>query len=577
MADKNIGSLPAAQTVDDDSLLVAEQQGQAVKVSGAQFKGFARAAVSQFVDAAKGHADAAAKSAADAAASVGQIQDSVTRAETAAGKAEASATTAQNAQTAVESAAASAEQSKIAAETAAATAAEAKTGADAARSAAEAAAAQASADKGAAETARAEAQAAQAAAETAKNAAETASTNAAGKAEEAAQSAATAKEYSGKPPLVQNGNWWTWDAENQQYRDTGKRAVLGFDKVYTSVAEMEADKTNQPDNTVAIISTEINEADNAKLYIKNGANWDFLSDLSGFTGVGVQSFELTSGNHAPGTTDTYTITLTDGRKQTISVYNGADGQGAGDFMASGSVPMTGDLKMGGNRIVNVGAPVEDTDAVRKSDLDEAVNNVKVTTDAAPTEGSTNPVQSGGVFTALSQKQDHITGVQGQVVGFDAAGKPVAQAAPSGLPDGGTAGQVLTKGEGSSAVWADAPDTADAIKVPGGGSATVPPSLAVGPYTFEFTEDQEGSGGGMSQEAADERYLQLSGGTMTGPLLLSGAPTQDLHPATKAYADSKSAEAANAGTAAAASALNDAKKYTDAAIQTAVTAALEASY
>lgn len=551
MADKNIGSLPAAQTVDDDSLLVAEQQGQAVKVSGAQFKGFARAAVSQFVDAAKGHADAAAKSAADAAASAGQIQDSVTRAETAAGKAEASATTAQNAQTAVESAAASAEQSKLAAEAAAATATEAKTGADAARSAAEAAAAQALADKGAAEAARTEAQ--------------------------AAQSAATAKEYSGKPAIVQGGNWWIWDAENQQYRDTGKRAVLGFDKVYSSVAEMEADKANQPDNTVAIISTEINEADNAKLYIKNGAKWEFLSDLSGFPGVGVQSFELTSGNHAPGTTDTYTITLTDGRKQTISVYNGADGQGSGDFMASGSVPMTGTLKMGGNRIANVGAPVENTDAVRKADLDEAVNNVKITTDAVPTQGSVNPVQSGGVFAALAQKQDNITGAQGQVVGFDAAGKPVAQTAPSGLPDGGTAGQVLTKGEGSSAVWADAPDTADAIKVPGGGSATVPASLAVGPYTFEFTEDQEGSGGGMSQEAADKRYLQLSGGTMTGPLLLSGAPTQDLHPATKAYADSKSAEAATAGTTAAATALTDAKKYTDAAIQTAITAALEASY
>ena len=53
MADKNIGSLPAASTVDDDSLLVAEQQGQAVKVTGAQFKGFAQQAVQQYVEQAQ--------------------------------------------------------------------------------------------------------------------------------------------------------------------------------------------------------------------------------------------------------------------------------------------------------------------------------------------------------------------------------------------------------------------------------------------------------------------------------------------------------------------------------------------
>ena len=53
MADKNIGSLPAASTLDDDSLLVAEQQGQAVKVTGAQFKGFAQQSVRQYVEQAQ--------------------------------------------------------------------------------------------------------------------------------------------------------------------------------------------------------------------------------------------------------------------------------------------------------------------------------------------------------------------------------------------------------------------------------------------------------------------------------------------------------------------------------------------
>lgn len=42
----------------------------------------------------------------------------------------------------------------------------------------------------------------------------------------------------------------------------------------------------------------------------------------------------TSGNGAAGSTDTYTITLTDGRSYDLSVYNGADGQGAGDMLKS---------------------------------------------------------------------------------------------------------------------------------------------------------------------------------------------------------------------------------------------------
>ena len=43
-------------------------------------------------------------------------------------------------------------------------------------------------------------------------------------------------------------------------------------------------------------------------------------------------------------------------------------------------------------------------------------------------------------------------------------------------------------------------------------------------------------GGITQEQADARYLQLVGGTMTGALTLSGAPTSDLQAATKKYVD-----------------------------------------
>lgn len=46
---------------------------------------------------------------------------------------------------------------------------------------------------------------------------------------------------------------------------------------------------------------------------------------SGADGVGIQSIVRTSGDGSPGTTDTYTITLTDGSTASFTVYNGANG------------------------------------------------------------------------------------------------------------------------------------------------------------------------------------------------------------------------------------------------------------
>lgn len=63
MADKTIGELPAASGLDDDSLLVVEQQGTAMRASGALWKGFVQSAVASQVSAAQHSAQAAASSA----------------------------------------------------------------------------------------------------------------------------------------------------------------------------------------------------------------------------------------------------------------------------------------------------------------------------------------------------------------------------------------------------------------------------------------------------------------------------------------------------------------------------------
>jgi len=68
--------------------------------------------------------------------------------------------------------------------------------------------------------AREEAERAKTAASVAKTSAQDAAKSAAG----AADSANEARQYSGKPPIIQNGTWWTWDAAKQEYADTGEAA-----------------------------------------------------------------------------------------------------------------------------------------------------------------------------------------------------------------------------------------------------------------------------------------------------------------------------------------------------------------
>ena len=189
----------------------------------------------------------------------------------------------------------------------------------------------------------------------------------------------------------------------------------------------------------------------------------------GQPGTSVSRIQRTSGTGAAGTTDTYTMyDSNDDAIGTFTVYNGANGAGAGDLMADGSVPMTGPLNMGGNKITNLGAPGADTDAVRKSDLDAVADEVDGILDGTtPVHLSpATDTKIGGVIigdglsveadgTLSADDQLPTGGTQGQVLTQGTTG-PEWQDAPSGLPDGGAPGQVLTQGE-SGPEWTDAPD------------------------------------------------------------------------------------------------------------------------
>lgn len=75
-------------------------------------------------------------------------------------------------------------------------------------------------------------------------------------------------------------------------------------------------------------------------------------------GKGVTKIEKTSGTHAPGTLDTYTITYNDNTTSTFQVYNGQDGQGS---------PGSSTPKMDGTASVGTATAYSRQDHVHPSD------------------------------------------------------------------------------------------------------------------------------------------------------------------------------------------------------------------
>ena len=290
---------------------------------------------------------------------------------------------------------------------------------------------------------------------------------------------------------------------------------------------------------------------------------------TGSAGNGVESVALYEGTHAPGTLDTYRMTYTNGTHTDYQVYNGMDGIGSGDFMANGTVPMTGALQMGGNRVTNVGAPQAGTDAVRKDDL--TAGNVKFSdgetfqqkydsgklTGPAGTpgqpgaDGEQGPagvdggyyqpsVDTSGNLTWAASKEGmptvagaNIRGPQGErgPAGADGAPGPAGQdgvQGPAGQ-DGaqGPAGANATI-NGVNALTLNATgglsgsQSGETYTISGAGKLDAPEGGTTG-QVLTKTDDgqawQDAPETGMSQDDADARYLQLSGGTMTGDITL----------------------------------------------------------
>ena len=111
----------------------------------------------------------------------------------------------------------------------------------------------------------------------------------------------------------------------------------------------------------------------------------------------------------------------------------------GDVKADGSVPMTGDLNMGGHKITDLGAPTNANDAVRQADL-------KVVSDEV------DGIISG--TTGITLAPATTTKIGGVIVGDGIEVEADGTISTNPVPDGGTEGQVIKK-TADGAEWVDA--------------------------------------------------------------------------------------------------------------------------
>ena len=275
------------------------------------------------------------------------------------------------------------------------------------------------------------------------------------------------KSVQGVTPSNDGTNWMMLAAKGDT-GDTGSQGIAaGFGTPIVNVD----DTTGTPSANI-----ETSGPDTAKVFtfnfsgLKGETGAQGPQGVKGDPGTDVESISRTSGTGAPGSTDTYTMYASDGSTiGTFTVYNGANGTGTGDLMADGSVPMTGNLQMGGNRITNVGAPTAATDAVRQSDLEAVSNEVDgiISGETPITLPAATEAKIGGVIigNGLSVTEDGTISADDQLPTGGSAGQVLTktsngeawQNVPSELPSGGTDGQILTKTAGG-VEWDDPPDT-----------------------------------------------------------------------------------------------------------------------
>ena len=121
------------------------------------------------------------------------------------------------------------------------------------------------------------------------------------------------------------------DTIEQQIRDTGDEVLNNISESVTTYVADHMDELVGPQGPEGPQGPKGNTGD---AFTYDMFTPEQLEALTGPQGSSISSIKRTSGTGAAGTTDTYTITMTDGSTHAFNVYNGADGTGVGDMLKS---------------------------------------------------------------------------------------------------------------------------------------------------------------------------------------------------------------------------------------------------
>lgn len=108
-----------------------------------------------------------------------------------------------------------------------------------------------------------------------------------------------AEEIASNPPKIVDNDWWIYNYETKQYVNTGIVAIgdaFTYKKEYPSVEAMEADWDTADvklGEYVLINTNNVEDPDDAKVYLKTQNGWKFIVDLSGMQGIqGWSAYEV---------------------------------------------------------------------------------------------------------------------------------------------------------------------------------------------------------------------------------------------------------------------------------------------
>ena len=108
-----------------------------------------------------------------------------------------------------------------------------------------------------------------------------------------------AEEIASNPPKIVDNDWWIYNYETKEYVNTGISAIgdaFTYKKEYPSVEAMEADWGTADvklGEYVLINTNNVEDPDDAKVYLKTQEGWKFIVDLSGMQGIqGWSAYEV---------------------------------------------------------------------------------------------------------------------------------------------------------------------------------------------------------------------------------------------------------------------------------------------